>query len=179
MKNYTLIVTVITAALIRVCLCQSPSPSPTASFTVCQQSSRDVEVYGFYGSKEIVLERVGNVPVNVSERRLFLQITQSGRTVGAKIDVKLFEKQQDGSKFAITEWKNVKAPGLFDDIDRAITENKGKHCVGDAIKDVLKKLGTGTPVTPLSVPTSPKDAFGPSVQDISDDFGKSIIILGC
>jgi hypothetical protein len=179
MKKYTLIVTLITAASIRVCFCQSPSPTPTPPGVVCKLASRDVELYGFYGTKEIVAERVANVPMKLSERRQFLQITQSGRTDGAKTDVKLFEKQEDGS-FKVTEWKNVKAPRLFDSIERAIIENKGMHCVGDACKKVLDKiLGPGEPAKPLEAGASPKDAFTPSVDDISGDFGKSMIIFTC
>ena len=182
MKKHTLIVTLITAASIRVCFCQSPTPSPTVEpLSVCRHASRDVELYGFYGTKKIVEERVATVPMNFSERRQFLQITQSGRTDGAKTGVKLFEKQEDGS-FTVTEWTNAKAQGLFDTIERAIIDNKGYHCVGEACKALLvEKLGPGKPAPPLKAGASPKEAFTPSVQwDISDDdFGKSIVILTC
>jgi hypothetical protein len=177
MKRHILVVTLITAASIRVCFCQSPTPTPPGA--VCQRSSSDVELYGFYGTKEILAERVANVPMNLSERRQFLQITQSGRTDGAKADVKLFEKQTDGS-FTVTEWTNLKAPGLFDMIERAIIENKGEHCVGEACKAVLvKMLGPGKPARPLEATASPKEAFTPSVQDASGDFVKSIVIFTC
>lgn len=182
MNNYTLIVTLITAASIRVCFCQSPTPSPTVEpLSVCKHSSRDVELYGFYGTKKIVAEGVANVPMNFSERRQFLQITQSGRTDDAKTDVKLFEKQTDGS-FTVTEWTDAKAQGLFDTIERAIIENKGYHCVGEKCKAALvEKLGPGKPAPPLKAGASPKEAFTPSVQwdTISDDFGKSMVILTC
>lgn len=177
MKKHILVVTLITAASVGACLCQSPTPSPPR--VVCQLASRDVELYGFYGTKKIVAERVANLPVNLSERRAFLQITESGRKSGAKIEVKLFERQQDG-RIAVTKWTKAKAPGLFDAIDRAIFENKGKRCVGEAVKAVLiKVLGPGKSVAPLAPATSPKDAFAPSVQDASGDFAKSVIILNC
>lgn len=180
MKKHTLIVTLITAASIRVCFCQSPTPSPTVEpKSVCRLSSTDVELYGFYGTKQIVADRVANVPMKLSERRQFLQITQSGRT-DSTADVKLFEKQEDGS-FTVTEWKNVKAAGLFDTLERAIIDNKGYHCVGVACKDVLGKiLGPGEDAGRLKADASPKEAFTPSVQDfISDDFGKSMLIFTC
>jgi hypothetical protein len=128
-----------------------------------------------------VTKGVANVPMNFSERRQFLQITQSGRTDGGKADVKLFEKQEDGS-FTVTEWTNAKAQGLFDTIERAIIDNKGYHCVGEKCKALLvEKLGPGKPAPPLKAGASPKEAFTPSVQwDIKDDdFGKSIVILTC
>jgi len=180
MKKHILVVTLITAASIRVCFCQSPTPSPTVEpLSVCSHASRDVELYGFYGTKKIVTERVANVPMNFSERRQFLQITQSGRTDGAKTDVKLFEKQKDGS-FTVTEWTNAKAQGLFDTIERAIIDNKGYHCVGEACKAVLgKMLGPGETAATLAAPGSAKEAFTPSVQAVSGDFVKSIVILTC
>ncbi|MFL6536551.1 MAG: hypothetical protein ACJ8JD_00010 [Chthoniobacterales bacterium] len=124
-------------------------------------------------------EKVTQMPVDLSERRVFLQVTQSARDEGAKTDVKVFEKQKDGS-FAITLWTKATARDLFDKLDDAIIKNKGKNCVGEAMRDVLTKtLGEGKTVTPLRPTTSPKDAFGPSVQDASGDFIKTIIIFGC
>jgi len=182
MKKHTLIVTLITAASIRVCFGQSPTPSPTVEpLTVCKHANRDIELYGFYGTKEIVTKGVATVPMNFSERRQFLQITQSGRTDGAKTDVKLFEKQEDGS-FTVTEWTNAKAQGLFDTIERAIIDNKGYHCVGEKCKALLvEKLGPGTLAPPLKAGASPEEAFTPSVQwnTSKDEFGKSIVILTC
>jgi hypothetical protein len=179
MNRYILIFALVAVLSCPVGFCQSPSPTASMG-PVCELSSRDVEVYGFYGTKEIVAKRVANLPVNLSDRRLFLQITQSGRTDGEKIQVKLFEKQKNGSDFTVTEWKKGKAPGLFDAIDKAIIQNKGKQCVGEAIKAVLtKKLGPGRTLSPLGASTSPEAAFKPSVHDTSGDFIKSVVILGC
>lgn len=185
MKKNTLTLTVITSVLVGIASAQTPSPNPSPSVPMdgggprCTLNSASVEVHTFYGTKEIVTEKVAKMPADLSERRVFLQITQSGREDGAKTDVKIFEKQKDGS-FGITQWTKVTGRDLFDKLDDAIIKNKGKNCVGDAMKDVLTKtLGTGKTVTPLTPPTSPKDAFGPSVQDASGDFFKTIVIFGC
>jgi hypothetical protein len=149
--------------------------------TRCTQSSASVEVHTFYGSKDTVKEKVVHMPADLSQRRVFLQVTQSGRQDGPKkTDVKLFEKQKDGS-LAITQWTKATAPDLFDKLDDAIIKNKGYNCVGEAMKDVLTKtFGTkGESLTPLAPPTSTEDAFGPSVQDASGDFFKTIVIFGC
>jgi hypothetical protein len=187
MKKHILVVTLIAGASLAVTAAEDPSPSPSLSpspsatpkGTRCEQSSASVEVHSFYGSKEIVTEKVATLPIDLSERRVFLQITQSGRTGGGMTDVKLFEWQKDGS-FAVTQWTKGTAPDLFDKLDNAIIKNKGTNCVGEAMKEVLtKNLGTGKPATPLAAPTSTRDAFGPSVQDASGDFFKTIIIFGC
>lgn len=95
------------------------------------------------------------------------------------MNVRLFEQQKNGG-FSVTEWSNVKAVGLFDEVDKAIIENKGKDCVGEAMKAVLaKRLGQGKPLATLAALASPKDAFSPSVQDASGDFVKSVVIFGC
>jgi hypothetical protein len=182
MKNHILVVTLIAGASLAVTSAEDPSPSPSATAspgTRCPVSSASVEVHSFYGSKKTVTGNVADLPVTLSERRVFLQITQSGRTDGANTAVKLFEQQGDGS-FTVREWTEVKASGLFDALDDAIIKNKGKNCVGKEIEDVLKdKLGTGKTARPLKAPVSPKDTFAPSVQGASEDFVKSVVIFGC
>jgi len=44
---------------------------------------------------------------------------------------------------------------------------------------LTKRLGPGKPGATIAAPGSPKDAFGPSVQDASGDFIKSLVIFGC
>ncbi len=189
MKKNTLILTLIASALTGLALAQSPSPSPSLSPAPsvpmdgggprCTQMSASVEAHTFYGTKATVTEKVAKMPADLSERRVFLQVTQRPREAGAKTDVKLFEKQQDGG-FAVTQWKKATGRDLFDKLDDAIIKNKGENCVGEAMKDVLTKtLGKGTPLTPLAPPTSTKDAFGPWVQDTSGDFVKTVVIFGC
>jgi len=187
MKNNALILTIIGSALLSIAFAENPSPSPSLSPTpaplvaagpVCKQNSASVEVHTFYGGKEVVAEKVANMPVDLSQRRVFLQITQSPREKGAKTDVKMFV-QNDGG-FAITQWTKVTGRDLFDKLDDAIIKNKGEYCVGKAMEEVLTKtLKEGKSLTPLMPPVSPKDAFGPSVQDASGDFIKTIVIFGC
>lgn len=183
MKKHTLVVTLIAGAALAIAAAEDPSPGPSPTPTPywehCPLNSASVEVHSFYGSKETVAKKVSDLPENLSERRVFLQITQSGRTDGDDTAVKLFEQQKDGS-FTVTEWTKVKAPGLFDEVDDAIIKNKGKNCVGEATKAVLtKKLGPGKPAASLKAPVSPKDAFAPSVQDASGDFIKSTVFFTC
>jgi hypothetical protein len=141
--------------------------------------SASVETHTFYGTKEVVSEKVAKMPADLSERRVFLQVTQSPREAGAKTDVKLFEKLKNGG-FGITQWTKVTGRDLFDKLDDAIIKNKGENCVGEAMKDVLAKtLGKGTSLPSLAPPTSTKDAFGPSVQDATGDFIKTVVIFGC
>jgi hypothetical protein len=132
-------------------------------------------VYSFYGKKELIQERIANLPVNLSEHRVFLQITQ-GDSTG---DVKLYERQQDGN-FTVTEWSPRQTSALIVAIDKAIMANKGVNCVGEQIKAVLRQLlGKGYTIENVAAPVSAKAAFAHPVKEASGDFIRTVIILGC
>lgn len=153
-----------------------PSASPDGGGPHCQLHSRNVQLYSFYGTKETVAHNLAHLPVELSERRVFLQITQ-----GAKTNIRLFERQKDGS-YAVTEWTEAKAPGLFAEIDNKIIQNQGKNCIGEAIKTLLHKYGRGKTVASVSANVSPQEAFTASVQGASegpDDFIKGTVIIFC
>src|SRR5512133_1347791 len=74
MKRHTLIVTLIASGSLAVAAAENPSPSPTLAPSPaaspgprCPQSSSDVELYGFYGKKETVIQKVTTLPVNLAE----------------------------------------------------------------------------------------------------------------
>lgn len=157
----------------------SASPGPSVGPTRCPESSASVEVHTFYGRVKTVADKVAELRVNLSERRVFIQITQSGRTVSSKTSVKLFE-QKDG-KFMITEWSGANISGLAQEIDDTIIRDKGKTCVGAAIKAVLNKKLRPTKPSESSLPAtaSPGEAFAPSVSTAEGDFIKTEVIFGC
>ena len=157
----------------------SPKPGPSIGPTRCPESSASVEVHIFYGKVKTVADKVADLPVKLSERRVFVQVTQDGRTGSAKTSVKLFE-QKDG-RFMITEWTGANISGLSGEIDDTIIRDKGKTCVGEAIKAVLnRKLRPTKPIeSSLPATASPGQAFGPSVEAATGDFIKTEVIFGC
>jgi hypothetical protein len=188
MKKYTLMITLIAAVSVGGGFAADPTysakPSASPSATAdggggrCNRSSASVEVHGFFGTKETVTEKVATLPVNLLERRVFLQVTQSSGT-NAKTVVKLFEQKEDSS-YAVTEWTKGADARLMEKIDEAIIKNKGKECVGEVTRKLLeRKLGEGKTVAPLAAPGSPKDAFSSSVSEASGDCIKSTIIILC
>ena len=183
MKRHTLIVTLIASTSLAVAAAENPSPTPTPAPSAtatpggprCQQMSWSPELYGFYGKKETVIDKLALIPTPISEHRVVVQITQ-GHATG---DVRLFEQQKDGT-FTVTQWATRQSSDILAGIDKTIMDNKGRDCVGAAIKEVLtKKLGTGKMLEPLAAPGSSKDAFEPSIKDASGDFIKTVIIFGC
>lgn len=183
MKRHTLIVTLIASASLAVAAAENPSPSPTPALSPtatpggprCQQMSWSPELYGFYGKKQTVIDKLAQIPTPISEHRIVVQITQGDATG----DVRLFEQQKDGT-FTVTQWATRQSSDILAGIDKTIMDNKGRDCVGAAIKEVLtKKLGTGKTLEPLAAPGSSKDAFEPSIKAASGDFIKTVIIFGC
>ena len=182
MKRHTLIVTLIASGSLAVAAAENPSPSPTLAPSPaaspgprCQQMSWSPELYGFYGKKQTVIDKLAQIPTPISEHRVVVQITQ-GHATG---DVRLFEQQKDGT-FTVTQWATRQPSDIVAGIDKTIMDNKGRDCVGAAIKDLLtEKLGQGKALEPLAAPGSSKDAFSPSIQSASGDFIKTVIFFGC
>src|SRR5437660_1253164 len=116
MKKHTLIVTLIAAALfIGMSAYSQSTPTPTPETKGgCNNSSWNTELYGFCGAKPAMIEKIARIPVNLSERRVFIQITQ-GSSSG---EVKLYERQKDG-KSTVTTWSTPETFGLLADIDKA------------------------------------------------------------
>ena len=149
----------------------SPQPSPPE---LCYVASWSPETHAYYGKKEIILEKLAKLPINLSKHRIFLQVTQ-GDVSG---NVKLFERHPDG-RFTVTEWAPPDTLEILDAIDKAIIANKGVNCVGEQIKAVLlEKLGEKEPSVG-AVPVSPAAAFNHAVNKATGDFIKTVIILGC
>ena len=153
---------------------------PTASAKTdpgprCKAMSWSPELYSLYGSKAHILQQLGGLPVKLSERRVFLEITQGE----ASANVKLFEQQPDGS-FGVTEWTTKESSRLLGQIDEAIIANKGVNCVGEEIKALLgKELREGKASQGLPATASPQTAFGPSVEEAVGEFIRCTIIILC
>jgi hypothetical protein len=175
MKKHTLIITLIAAALLGGASAYAQVASPTPKVLSCLLSSWSPELYSFYGAKDVIAEKVANIPAKLSERRVFLQVTQGDS--GA--DVKLHERQKDGT-FTVTEWTTKQTSRLLAEIDKAIVANKGVNCVGEQVKAVLKKeLGKGEVSPPAAAPETPKAAFGHSIDAAGGEFIKSTVIILC
>ena len=175
MKKHTLIVTLITAGLVGGTLA-AETPLPAASpGPRCRASSWDPGLYTFYGKKETIVEKLANIQANLSERRVFVQVTQGDSSA----DVKLYEQQENGT-FTVTEWHPKETSRLLADIDKAIVANKGVNCVGEQVKGVLgKELKEGKVVNGVAAPGSPEAAFSHSVKEAVGDFIKTTAIILC
>lgn len=122
-----------------------------------------------------MIEKLAKIPVQLSERRVFAQVTQ-GRSGG---EVKLYERQENGT-FAVTRWVPRATFDLLAKIDKSLFDNKGVKCVGKGVKEILEKqLGPGKPSNPLPASASPQEAFGDSVTNAEGDFVKTTVVVLC
>jgi hypothetical protein len=178
MKKPTLICTLISAALLGSGAASAQSPTPTSTIgqnRECKNSSWNPELYSFYGARDTVVEKLANIPVKPSERRVFVQVTQGD----SDISVKLWE-QQTGGTFTVTEWTRKQIPRLLPDIDSAIIDNKGVNCVGEQVKKILlDELHQGRVKKEVPAPASPEAAFAHPVKEASGDFVKTTIVVLC
>ena len=180
MKNYVLIITLAAALLggASVYAQSTPSPSPSISPIMgrdCTNQSQNTELYGFCGGKAAMIQKLAKIPVQLSERRVFVQITQ-GRSGG---EVKLYERQENGT-FTVTKWGTPQTFDLLAKIDKSVFYNKGLKCVGKEATAILQKqLGPGKPSDPLAADASPEQAFTESVNNVSGDFVRTTVWILC
>jgi len=180
MKKHTLIVTLIAAALLCSASAYDPTPTPTPrAGGGCLHASWNTELYGFCGAKPAMLEKIAHIPVKLSERRVFIQITQ-GSSSG---EIKLYERQQDG-KFTVTTSSIQETFGLFADIEKAILDNKGVNCVGEQVTDLLRKRLENENVTPnvtpnVAPPVSTTAAFKHSIDQAQGEFIETKVVILC
>jgi hypothetical protein len=154
---------------------EKPEPRTAASpGPRCRYSSWNPEVYSFYGEKDVIVKKFATIPADLSDRRVFLQVTQGDSSA----DVKLYEREN--GTFTVTDWTTKKTSRLLTKIDEAIVANKGEHCVGEKVKLILRKdLGEGKVSTGFAVPDSAEEAFANPVHQASGDFIKTILIILC
>jgi hypothetical protein len=169
MKTPTSIITVISALLLS-------GASAYGQGSGCNDSSWNPESYCFYGAKDKIVEKFGNISTTkLSERRVFLQVTQGE----SKANIRLYERQKDG-KFTVTEWPATQTSRLLTDIDRAIMANKGVDCVGEQVKGILGRELKGAKVSKeIPAPESTQAAFAHSVKEAKGEFIKSVVFLLC
>jgi len=195
MKKHTLILSLIAAVSLGGAPAYAQGTSPSATPSACFLSSWSPEVHTFYGKKEVIEEKLGKILANLSERRVFLQVTQGESTS----DVRLYERQKDGN-FKVTEWISkqpshldasaikanpepvVDIDSLLVEIDKSIVANKGVHCVGEQTKAILAKEFKelkGKESEGVSLSSSPMGAFAESVSKADGEFRKSTVVILC
>lgn len=156
----------------------TPTPTPDAGASPgpnCKVASWSPEEYRLYGDKKVIIHKLDKIPIQLSEHRIFVQVTQGQSTA----DVKLYQQQEDGT-FTVTEWTTKQISRLLADIDDTIVANKGVNCVGEQVKGVLTKhLQQGKVLKAVPAPVSLQAAFAHSIKGAQGDFIGFVLIPLC
>lgn len=156
---------------------QYPSPTASASPPLwgCRVSNWNPEIHTFYGKRADILEKLRTFPGNLSERRMFMDITETGPSA----TVKFYERQENG-RYKTWTLKTSDASSVVHKIDRTIVKNKGEACVGEECRKLFRKeLEGAKPEENVQVPESPADAFGGALGNDPEKFVRITIILLC
>jgi hypothetical protein len=180
MKKHLVIIILMAAPFVGGALAATDlaPPSPEGSpGPRCRATGWSPEAYTNYGKKDTIIKKFAYIPTDLSTRRVFLQVTQ-GNSGG---DVRLYEQQKDGT-FSVKEWKpkQKQTSTLLASIDAKITFNLGKTCVGTEVEKLLTdELGPGTSMSAAPASVLPKQAFAPSLDEVSGGYIKTTVIILC
>jgi len=175
MKNYVLVLTLAAASLGGASAYAQSTPTPTPpKGTQCKLASSHTELYGFCGTKKGIIDKIPTLPIQLSDRRVFVQLTQ-GASGG---EVKLFERQDNGT-FKVTTWSTSETSLLLSEIDKTMFDNKGVNCVGEQVKNVLEAKLKNPTVTEVAGFDTPAAAFTDSVQKADGKFVRTVMEILC
>lgn len=148
------------------------------SFEDCDTSSKEPEVYQFYGDTAKVLQKVEGLNVGLVKRRMYMLTVESSS--GAEL--RLFEKASNGKGVEIWNWKGSSLGDLNQQLAAGLLENRGVNCVGEQSKALIKaKLGDALRAegAPVPAPVSARAAFAHPIQDFSGQFVRTTVFLFC
>ena len=174
MNRLTIIIPLIAAALLGDASAADPPPESSPG-PRCRKASWNPESFTFYGAKDTIIKGLADIPVTLSDHRLFFQVTQGE----SDTDVKLYEQGKDGT-FTVTEWTTRQASQLLSDVNKVIIANKGVNCVGEQVKSILSKsLEKGKVTEGVAAPVSTEAAFSHAVKEAEGSYLMSGVWILC
>ena len=133
------------------------------SLAGCKKMSWTPEVFSFYGDPAAVTAKLDKFDMNLPNRRVFMFMIET--THDAQLS--LFELTKDGKAvdtFHLWTWKGQSASDLREKATEAILANKGRLCVGEQIKGLVKDLNPDDKGN-LPAPKTALAAFGHVIQE--------------
>lgn len=141
----------------------------------CKESSISPSVYSFFGTKDIIMQKITDQNFILPSRRIFVQITRGENSA----EVKIFERKENGN-YDVSKWTGPSIGDLYSKLNAVIFSNKGVNCVGEQVKAALNESLTTLEVhKDIPAPESGLAAFAHSVKDTNGDFIETDIYILC
>lgn len=140
----------------------------------CEAESWSPEVISFYGDAETIIRKLGKFEMNLSGRRVFALLVE-----GAKdSEIRVFERTSPG-KYSVSVWQGALTPVLRTNIDKAIIDNKGVHCVGEQTKAIVSQMPELRVETEVPAPANAVAAFAHPIRNRGASYSRATVYLLC
>ncbi len=139
----------------------------------CEKQSWSPEILSFFGDPETVINKLGAVEADLSDRRVFVLTLQTNDSA----EIALYERTRPG-RVTISRWKGAPSEDFQSQVNETIIANKGVHCVGEQTKAIVSRLPNVQTETDVAAPANAKAAFSHQIRAQGKDYlGASVIIL--
>ncbi|MEY9109682.1 hypothetical protein ABH999_005878 [Bradyrhizobium yuanmingense] len=140
----------------------------------CEAESWSPEVISFYGDSETIVRKLGKFEMNLSGRRVFALLVEGAKDSA----IRVYERSRPG-RYSVSLWKGAQSSSLRSNLDRAIIENKGVHCVGEQTKAIVTQMPELRVETDIPAPATAKAAFSHPIRELGDDYVRATVYLLC
>ncbi|HEV7805918.1 MAG TPA: hypothetical protein VGO80_08870 [Solirubrobacteraceae bacterium] len=125
----------------------------------CKTYSWSPEVHNFYGDAEAILGKMDGIDMALDDRRIYALVVDSG----SDREVRFFE-QVDATHWAVLSWRGAAEGDLAGQIEQAVLDNHGVHCVGEQVKALLGRNVDLQLEGIVPAPSSGRAAFAHTVR---------------
>ena len=155
---------------------QAPAPQEAPDYirAGCKPTSWSPTVYNFYGDADAIVGKLDGAGIELDERRVYALLLQGE----SDAEVRFFERV-DRDNWAVLSWRGGALEHVFGRLDEVIRRNRGVHCVGEQVKDLLTSELKLEPEGMVNAPSSAQAAFGDTIRSHGDEFMRATTALLC
>jgi hypothetical protein len=140
----------------------------------CEEESWSPEVISLYGDPDTIIRKLGKFEMNLSGRRVFALLVEGTKDA----EVRVFERNSPG-RYSVSLWKGSLSPTLRANVDKAIIDNKGVHCVGEQTKAIVSQMPDMRIETDIPAPATATAAFSHPIRNLSGSYLRATVYLLC
>lgn len=142
----------------------------------CKLSAQTAEVHQLYGDAESIMKRLEAMDTKFNERRMYLFMSESAE--GAALSLYTRSDSGAGKTVSLATWRGASLGDLREQISSTILANRGKACIGEMTKGLLKNLKLHDEGT-IPAPNTARAAFGHAIKDSGEEFLRVSVFLLC